>query len=145
MQWERIKEVFKGEYGIHLDPRTAYQRCHELRYEQFGSAQSLLTAMREYQRIAPHKLTDVCLESILWNKVPVELQKEVKEITTDGSVQELLQKLMQAEAVVQERKCRDEMELKSKDLVRKLFNPRGPTPCGIAYEIYKSVIYELDL
>ena len=23
--------------------------------------------------------------------------------------------------------------------------PRGPTPCGIAYEIYKSVIYELDL
>ena len=38
VQWERIKEVFKGEYGIHLDPRTAYQRCHELRYEQFGSA-----------------------------------------------------------------------------------------------------------
>ena len=108
-QWERIKEVFKGEYGIHLDPRTAYQRCHELRYEQFGSAQSLLTAMREYQRIAPHKLTDVCLESILWNKVPIELQKEVKEITTDGSVQELLQKLMQAEAVVQERKRRDEL------------------------------------
>ena len=56
-QWERIKEVFKGEYGIHLDPCTAYQHCHELRYEQFGSVQSLLTAMREYQRIAPHKLT----------------------------------------------------------------------------------------
>ena len=87
LQWERITEVFKGEYGIHLDPHTAYQHCHELRYEHFRSAQGLLTAMREYQRMAPHKLTDVCLESILWNKVPVELQAEVKEITTDGSVQ----------------------------------------------------------
>ena len=48
--------------------------------------------------MAPRKLTDVCLESILWNKVPVEL-REVKEITTDGSVHELLQKL-RAEAVI---------------------------------------------
>ena len=53
--------------------------------------------------MAPQKLTDVCLESILWNKVPVELQREVKEITTDGSVHELLQKLLRAEAVIQER------------------------------------------
>ena len=63
-----------SEYGIHLDPRTAYQHCHELQYEQFGSAQGLVAAMREYQRIAPQKLTDVCLEPILWDKVPVELQ-----------------------------------------------------------------------
>ena len=103
------KEVFKGQYGIHLDPRTAYQRCHELRYEHFGSAQGLLTAMREYQQMAPHKLTNVCLESILWNKVPVELQAEVKEIITDGSVQELLQRLMRAETVIHERKQRDEL------------------------------------
>ena len=36
--WDMIVAVFKGEYGVHLDPRTAYQRCHELRYDQFRSA-----------------------------------------------------------------------------------------------------------
>ena len=45
--------------------------------------------MRDYQRMAPTKLTDETLESILWNKAPVELQREVREIP-DGSVQELL-------------------------------------------------------
>ena len=105
--WESIVKVFKGEYGVHLDPRTAYQLCHELQYEQFGSAQGLVAVMREYQRMAPQKLTDVCLESILWNKVPVELQQEVKEITTDGSVNELLQKLLRAEAVIQEHARRE--------------------------------------
>jgi len=30
-------------------------------------------AMRDYQRMAPHKLSDENLESILWNKVPMEL------------------------------------------------------------------------
>ena len=54
--------------------------------------------------MAPHKLTNVCLESILWNKAPVELEAEVKEITTDESVQELIQKLLRAEAVIQEQK-----------------------------------------
>jgi len=44
--------------------------------------------MHEYQRMAPEKLNDSILESIRWNKVPVELQQEAKEIT-DGSVQEL--------------------------------------------------------
>jgi len=83
--WKKIVKVYKGQYGIHLDPRTAYQRCHELSYDQFGSAQGLLDAMRDYQRMAPQKLSDETLESILWNKVPTELQKEVKEIT-DGSV-----------------------------------------------------------
>ena len=58
--------------------------------------------MREYKGMAPNKLTNVCLESILRNKAPVELQAEVKEITTDGSVQEFIQKLMRAEAVIQE-------------------------------------------
>ena len=63
--------------------------------------------MRDYQRMAPHKLTDGTLESILWNKVPIELQQEVKEIT-DGSVQELLQRLLRAEAVLAERKRRSQ-------------------------------------
>ena len=53
--------------------------------------------------MAPQKLTDVCLESILWNKVPVELQRKVKEITTDGSVHELLQKLL---SVLSDKKLR---------------------------------------
>ena len=44
--------------------------------------------MRDYQRLAPNKLTDDVLESTLWNKVPVELQKEVKEFS-DSSVQAL--------------------------------------------------------
>jgi len=51
--------------------------------------------------MAPQKLTDQVLESILWNKVPVKLQLEVKELT-DGSVQELLHKLLKAESVVEE-------------------------------------------
>ena len=101
--WPKIVEIYKGQYGVHLDPRTAYQRCHELTYEQFGSAQGLLEAMRDYQRLAPTKLTDETLQSILWNKAPIELQKEVREIP-DGSVQELLQRLLRAEQVIAERK-----------------------------------------
>ena len=57
--------------------------------------------MRDYQRMAPGMLTDTVLESILWNKAPVSLQQEIKEITV-GSVQELLQKLLCAESVVQD-------------------------------------------
>ena len=72
-----------------MDPRTAYQRCHELQQNQFGSVQGLMSAMRDYQRMAPGMLTDSVLESVLWNKVPVTLQQEIKEITV-GSVQELL-------------------------------------------------------
>ena len=52
--------------------------------------------------MAPTMLTDAVLESILWNKVPVSLQQEVKELTV-GNVQALLQKLLCAESVVQER------------------------------------------
>ena len=52
--------------------------------------------------MAPVKLTDKVVESILRNKVPMDLQKEVKEITTDGSVQQSLHKLLRVEAVMQE-------------------------------------------
>ena len=94
--------VYKAQYGIHIDPRTVYQRCQELQYEQFHSVQGLMTAMREYQRMAPTMLTDAVMESILWNKVPVTLQQEIKELSV-GNVQVLLQKLLCAESVVQER------------------------------------------
>ena len=96
--WKRIVIIYKGQYGVHLDPRTAYQRCHELNYKQFESAQGLLEAMRDYQQLALIKLTDETLESILWNKAPVEMQKEVRKIL-DGSVQKLLQGLLRAEEV----------------------------------------------
>ena len=52
-----------------MDPRITYQRCQELQYSQFGSAQGLFNAMRDYQRMAPEKLTDATMESILWNKL----------------------------------------------------------------------------
>ena len=95
--------MYHGQYGVHLDPpRTANQRCHKLQCSQFGSPQGLLDAMWGYQRMASTKLTDKVLESILWNKAPIELQKEIKEITV-GSVQELVHKLLEAEATVQER------------------------------------------
>ena len=53
--------------------------------------------------MAPSKLSDEVLESILRNKAPVELQREITEITV-GSVQELLHKLLHAESTLQERK-----------------------------------------
>ena len=68
-------------------------RCNELQYEHFKLVQGLFDAMHDYQRIGPQKVTNTVLEWILWNKVPVKLQKELKEIM-DGSVQELLQKLL---------------------------------------------------
>ena len=72
-----------------MNPRTAYQRYYKLQYNQFDSVQGLMSAMRDYQRMAPGMLTDTVLESILWNKAPVSLQQKIKEITV-GSVQELL-------------------------------------------------------
>jgi len=42
-------------------------------------------ATREYQRMAPQKLKDETLESILWNKVPIELQEELKEMPDNAS------------------------------------------------------------
>ena len=53
--------------------------------------------------MAPTMLTDAVMESILWNKVPLTLQQEIKELLV-GNVQVLLQKLLHAEEeVVQER------------------------------------------
>jgi len=46
--WDKITEVYRGQYGIHLDPRTAYQHCLDLQYEHFGLVQGLLNAMRDY-------------------------------------------------------------------------------------------------
>ena len=103
--WQKIVEIYRGQYGVHLDPRIAYQKCQELQYSQFGSAQGLLDAMRDYQRMAPEKLSDATMESILWNKVLIALQQELKEVP-DGSVQELLQRLLRAEATLKERERR---------------------------------------
>ena len=46
---QKIVEIYCGQNGAHLDPRIAYQKCQELQYSQFGSAQGLLDAMRDYQ------------------------------------------------------------------------------------------------
>ena len=51
--WQKIVEIFRGQYGVHMDPRTAYQHCHDLQYDSFGSVQGLLESMRDYQRMAP--------------------------------------------------------------------------------------------
>jgi len=96
-------EVFRGTYGVHMDPRTTYQHCHELQYDKFGSVQGLLESMKDYKRMAPQKLSDANLESILWNKVPVKLQKEVGWMS-EGSLQELFQKLLKAEEKVKEQR-----------------------------------------
>ena len=53
--------------------------------------------MKDYQRKAPDQLSNDNLISILWNKVPFKLQKEVGEIK-DWSLQELLQRLLRAVA-----------------------------------------------
>ena len=100
--WESIVAPYKGQFGIHIDPRTAYQHCQELQYEQSNSVQGLMSLMREYKEMAPTMLTDAVLESILWNKVPVSLHQEVKELIV-GNVQALLQKLLSAESVIWER------------------------------------------
>ena len=78
--WEKIVAAFKAQYGIHIDPRTAYQRCQELHYDQFHSLQGLMSPIQEYQRMAPTMLTDAVMKSILWNKAPVSLQQEIKEL-----------------------------------------------------------------
>ena len=70
-----------------MDPRTAYLCCHELQYSDYTSVQGLLEAMKDYQRKAPDQLSNDNLISILWNKVPFKLQKEVGEIK-DWSLQE---------------------------------------------------------
>ena len=43
--WTSIVQAYKSHYGVHMDPRTAYLRCHELQYQDFKCAQGLLEAM----------------------------------------------------------------------------------------------------
>ena len=83
-----------------MDPRTAYLHCHELQYGDFCSVQGLLEAIK----IPPDQISNDNLISILWNKVPIKLQKEVGEIK-DWSLQELLYCLLRAEARVAECEC----------------------------------------
>ena len=55
--------------------------------------------------MALDQLSNNNLMSVLWNKVPFNLQKEVSEIK-DRSLQDLLQRLLRAEARVAERERR---------------------------------------
>jgi len=41
-QWNSIVKCYKGQYGIHMDPRTTYLHCHELQYSDFSFVQGLL-------------------------------------------------------------------------------------------------------
>ena len=34
--WSKIMAIYRGQYGVHFDPHTAYQMCQELQYSQFG-------------------------------------------------------------------------------------------------------------
>ena len=95
-------EIYKEQYGVHLDPRAAYQRCQKLQYEQLSSLQGLLDAMKDYLRMAPNKLTDDVLESILLN-----LSLYIKLEFSDGSVQALVNKLLKAELALEERARRN--------------------------------------
>ena len=104
--WNSIVASYWGYYGVHMEPRTAYLRCHELQYGDFCSVQGLLEAIKDYQIMAPDQISNDNLISILWNKVPIKLQKEVGEIK-DWSLQELLHCLLRAEATVAEHECRN--------------------------------------
>ena len=65
--------------------------------------------MKDYQRKAPDQLTEDNLLSILWNKAPYRLQKEVGDIK-DWSLQELFERLLRAEARIAERDRRSGAE-----------------------------------
>jgi len=80
LHWNSIVASYRGHYGVHMEPRTACLRCHELQYGDFCSVQGLLEAIKDYQRMAPDQISNDNLISILWNKVPIKLQKEVGEI-----------------------------------------------------------------
>ena len=100
-----IVQSYKGHYGVYMDPHTAYLGCHELQCSDYTSVQGLLEAMKDYQWKAPDQLSNDNLISILWDKVPFKLQKEVGEIN-NWSLQELLQRLLRTEAQVEEREHR---------------------------------------
>ena len=48
MQWNSIVASYRGHYGVHMEPRMAYLRCHGLQYRNFCSVQGLLEAMKDY-------------------------------------------------------------------------------------------------
>ena len=54
--------------------------------------------------MAPVQLSDDYLLSILWNKAPYQLQKEVGDIK-DWSLQKLFEQLLRAEARIAEHDC----------------------------------------
>lgn len=56
--WNNIVQVYKGHYGVHMGPRTAYLHCNELQYSDFTSVQGLLEVMKDYQRMAPDQLSN---------------------------------------------------------------------------------------
>ena len=108
-----------------MNPRTAYQHCHNLQYDSISFVQGLLESMRGYQQVTPQKLSDANLESILWNKVPIKLQKEVGQMT-EGSLQELFQRLLKAEEVVKERERRSSLRGSATREFRSRYNYRTP-------------------
>jgi len=111
-QWNNILASYRSHYRVQIKPRTAYLHCRELQYGDFHSVQGLLEAMKDYQRMAPDQLSNDNLISILWNKVPIKLQKGVEEIK-DWSLHELLHCLLRDEARVAERECRNTQTLES--------------------------------
>lgn len=44
-------ELYQDQYGVHMDPRTAYQCLSMMsrKYQHFKSVQGLVDAMRDYQ------------------------------------------------------------------------------------------------
>ena len=59
----------------------------------------------------------------------MELQREIKEITTDGSVHELLQKLLRAETVIQERARREKTLFGDMGCLQELFMTEQLSSC----------------
>ena len=62
---------------------------------------------------------------LIWNKVPIKLQKEVGPMT-EVSLQELFQKLLKAEEVVKERKRRSSHRGLTTREFRSRYNHRTP-------------------
>ena len=83
-------QSYKGHYGVHMDPCMACLHCHELQYSDYTSIQGLLEAIKDYQQEVLDQLSNDNLISILCNKVPFKLQKEIGEIK-DWSLQVLFQ------------------------------------------------------
>ena len=90
---KNLQSAGRDSYG----PTDSIRRCHELQYSDFDSVQGLLESMREYQHMAPSKLSDANLESILWSKVPYVIQREVGEMK-EWTLNELFQRLLKAES-----------------------------------------------